>query len=409
MPGVVNQKINIIVEYFQKNMRGFNEVMNKNLTQFRDITDSSGRLNTRFKNMNNLGARLAHRTRMMTHGMRGFKMEMLGVMFFGMMISRTFTGLMKTSMEWVGVTEILSEALGILFLPIALKLLDWALVFLEFVQKIPDDMKLWIGVAVLLAAVLGGILFIVGSLALGIGSLIMAFGGMAGISSIISSIGSVFAAFGGVILAVIAIVVAVIIGMYTAWRDNFMNMKAVVSNFIDGVKKIFAGLWEMIKGVVNIVLGLLSGDFEKFSKGIKQLFSGLGDFIVGVFKAVGNGIMAILIGIINAIRNVINVMFKAGAAIGNFLSGKGFTTQGALQIPSFDTGGVVPGPVGSPMPIIAHGGERVIPTKGGNSSGEQIVMNVTYNVNVSDKREFENMLRTNNIKLAEDVRRISRS
>ena len=32
----------------------------------------------------------------------------------------------------------------------------------------------------------------------------------------------------------------------------------------------------------------------------------------------------------------------------------------------FEKGGIVPGPIGSPVPILAHGGERVIPTGGGD-------------------------------------------
>ena len=70
---------------------------------------------------------------------------------------------------------------------------------------------------------------------------------------------------------------------------------------------------------------------------------------------------------------------------------------------AFQQGGVVPGNLGTPVPIIAHAGERIIPA---GKNGGSIVINATYNVNVSDKREFEIMLRENNIKLSEDVRRL---
>ena len=52
-----------------------------------------------------------------------------------------------------------------------------------------------------------------------------------------------------------------------------------------------------------------------------------------------------------------------------------------------------------------HKGERITPAGGAASTGT-IIINAEYNVVVSDKREFESMLRENNIKLAEDVRRI---
>lgn len=403
----INQKINVVVEYFSKNFRGFNDVMNKSLGQFKEVTDTSGKLNTKFQGMNNLGAKVAHRVRMMTHGMRGFRMEMLGVMFFGMMIQRAFMGLMQTSLEWTGVMEVLSTALGLLFLPIALQILDWAIWFLDFVSKIPDSTKFWIGVIVLLAAALGAVLFIVGSLALGIGSFILAFGGVAGISSTIGIVATAFAAFGAIILGIAAVVILLVIGMYTAWRDNFMGMKTIVANFVAGVKTLFSGIWSVIKGVFNVIMGLLTGDFSKFSEGIKQIFVGLGNILKGLAQTIVNAVIAIFIGALNIIRNIVNTMLAFGSSIGNFISGKGFNSKGALQIPSFASGGVVPGPVGSPTPIIAHGGERVTPVKGdGNSGGSPIVMNVTYNVVVSDKNEFEKMLRDNNTKLTEDVRRI---
>ena len=73
--------------------------------------------------------------------MRGFKMEMLGVMFFGMSLVRVFNGLIKTSLDWFGITEIMSTALGILFLPVAELVLEWALAFLEWVGNLTDRQK----------------------------------------------------------------------------------------------------------------------------------------------------------------------------------------------------------------------------------------------------------------------------
>lgn len=52
-----------------------------------------------------------------------------------------------------------------------------------------------------------------------------------------------------------------------------------------------------------------------------------------------------------------------------------------------------------------HEGEEVI-NKNQTSGG--VAMQVTYNVTVSDKREFEQMLRTNNDKLTADVRRMAK-
>ena len=53
--------------------------------------------------------------------------------------------------------------------------------------------------------------------------------------------------------------------------------------------------------------------------------------------------------------------------------------------------------------------DYIITTKNPQSLGGKngsVVVNNTYNVNVSDKREFDKILRENNQKLTEDVRRL---
>lgn len=141
----------------ERDWKGFNE-------QGRQFATRSGRNAARIKKM--------------TQGMRGFRMELLGVMFFGMALNRALGGLLKTSLEWTGVTEILSTALGVLFLPIAMKILEWAIIFLDWVLSLTEAQKLWIGKIVLLGMALGGLLFVIGTLGLGVGALIAVFGSL---------------------------------------------------------------------------------------------------------------------------------------------------------------------------------------------------------------------------------------
>lgn len=392
----VNQKINIIVEYFQKNMRGFNTVMSKNQQQFRGITTASGRLNTNLRGMNTMGAKLGHTMRMMTHGTRGFRMELLGIMFFGMMLNRVFMGLMRTSLEWVGINEILSAALGILFLPIALLILDWAIAFLEFVSRLPDGVKMAIGAIVLLGAALGGLLFIVGSIGLGIGSLFVGIGEMAGTNFI----GSFAAAMKGFNVMKFLGIGATIISI--GWLIHELNKGNIIAAIGAGI----AGIGFVTGNPWLIGLGLLitlMGDVD-LQRQITKLFLSILDQVIAFGEKIGQMITNIFSG--RKWNAGIDLSgFKAGIeeAAPNFQSGFFKST-----LPQFANGGVVPGSVGSPMPILAHGGERVTPVHG-SSSGAPVVINATYNVNVSDRREFEDMLRANNIKLTEDVRRLTKT
>ena len=92
-----------------------------------------------------------------------------------------------------------------------------------------------------------------------------------------------------------------------------------------------------------------------------------------------------VLGLIDAVRNawsVLTGLFGGGG-------GGGFSLP-KIELPQFGEGGVVPGPVGRPIPIIAHGGERVVPV-GGASGGITVVVNVNGDVN--DGFRFEQRVR----------------
>jgi hypothetical protein len=66
-------------------------------------------------------------------------------------------------------------------------------------------------------------------------------------------------------------------------------------------------------------------------------------------------------------------------------------------------GRAVGGTIGTTAPYLLHAGETVIPKSQNNTSNASY--NVTYNVTVADKREFEAMLERNNRQLTQEVRR----
>lgn len=122
------------------------------------------------------GGKTANSFRNMTHGLRGFKMEMLGVMFFGMGIQAFFTGLLQPALQMVGVFELLKLTLAVLFIPVALQLLEILMPLFNWLMNLSDGSKKLIGWFVVFGAAVGGLLFLIGMLGLGIGSLILTFG-----------------------------------------------------------------------------------------------------------------------------------------------------------------------------------------------------------------------------------------
>jgi len=123
-------------------------------------------------------ARWGHKLRMFTTGLRGFKMEMLGIMFFGMAMQRMFSGILKPATQLVGLFDLWRTTLQILFLPMALLIMDFLMPIFMWLMNLSDSTKLFIGKLVLLGAGIGLLLFVVGTLALGVGALIMLFSSM---------------------------------------------------------------------------------------------------------------------------------------------------------------------------------------------------------------------------------------
>ncbi len=411
---VSTHKIQIVTEYLQKGFtkmreqtRGFNAVMGQNIEQFKASRKLSRGLTESLGNQAKMGTRVASKVRRMTHGMRGFRMEMLGVMFFGMMLQRAFSSLIKTSLEWMGVTEIMTFALGILFLPIAETLLNWALIFLNAVNNLTEDQKKWIGIIVLTGAALGGLLFLIGTFALGIGSVILVFRGLTGPISLII----------GLLLA---------LGLGKVISDfDLLGSKA------DGAKSALMGF------------GITSEVFEKVFNAISSMVSKIGNWIVDnaqeimdkgldiltkIVEGISNNsdkiadaLEAIVESMLTWITNNAGPLFDIGAAIAiGILKGLwSWLTSMIPQIIGAAVGGAVGFVLGGPAGAGIGGAAGIAaateffptvssPNVGGSSVHTPPNMTIApqYNVVVSDKSEFERMLEENNRSLTEDTRRL---
>jgi len=281
-----------------KNMQNFGQVMQMPMQNFKE-------LNGRFKVMKTLGGKVARRFRLMTHGMRGFRMEALGVMFFGMMMQKMFMGLLQPVMEAFGVFDIFRVMLLTLFLPVMEMIFPFLLNLMEWFMNLPEPVKKAIGIFVILGAIFGTITMVLGQFALGIGSLIQFFPIF---GTAIKAVGAFLVGLSATALAVIAAIVIVIIGMYVAWKENFLGMKKVITNLWEGIKQIFKGIFDVITGIVKLIVAIFKGDWDGAAEAVKRIIKGLGEFIIGIFKALINAIIAIVIGIIRVFKFVIDTV-----------------------------------------------------------------------------------------------------
>ena len=117
---------------------------------------------------------------------------------------------------------------------------------------------------------------------------------------------------------------------------------------------------------------------------LKNHMGDVGDAILAVFKGVANAI----IGYYNLIIKIWNALeFKLPSiGVGKFRTpAVTIGTPDIPPIPSFGQGGTVPGPMGSPQLVMAHGGEKITPA--GRGGGDTIVFN--FPNYAGDKRDIE--------------------
>lgn len=265
---VINKEVNVTatftqkgLEKFRKNINSWNASMSAPLSRMKEVSDGQGGWNKESKEGETRMGRMALGLRQSVHGLRGFKMEMLGVMFFGMAMQRMFSGLLKTSLEWTGVMELLSTTLGVLFLPIALELLDVLMPLFTWLMNLDDGTKLWIGRLVVLGVIVGTVLMIFGQLALGIGSILLVLAtGMAPLLT--------FSAW----FVGIGIIIAGVIIAFKNWGKDVGKTLVGVGIAILGVGLIlalFIGWWALIPIAVGLAVAAIGVNWDKLPDIIK--------------------------------------------------------------------------------------------------------------------------------------------
>ncbi len=120
--------------------------------------------------------KLADKIRFFTHGLRGFRMELLSVMFGAMNVARGLETLLKPAMAVVGIQQLWNDALEDVFLPVMDAIMPIVETFTDFLSDLGDGAKMVIGVFVLLGLILMKSLFSIAQFSLFTGGLITSLG-----------------------------------------------------------------------------------------------------------------------------------------------------------------------------------------------------------------------------------------
>lgn len=90
-------------------------------------------------------------------------------------------------------------------------------------------------------------------------------------------------------------VVPVLTPIFETIGNLIMNAFAVISD-------VLAGIWDALSGLIDFIVGIFTGDWEKAWNGIKEIFSGIWNAIKAVIEYIWNAIKEIISGAIDTVK-----------------------------------------------------------------------------------------------------------
>ncbi len=102
---------------------------------------------------------------------------------------------------------------------------------------------------------------------------------------------------------IVANVIPVLDPIFETIGNLFMDVFGVISDILNGV-------WQVLGGLIDFIVGVFTGDWEKAWNGIESIFSGIWTMIKGILEGIWNAIKDIIKGAIDYVKNYINMVMS---------------------------------------------------------------------------------------------------
>lgn len=145
------------------------------------------------------------------------------------------------------------------------------------------------------------------------------------LAPIIESIGNTVGAVFGAIMDVLSGLwdalgglIDFIVGVFTGdWNKAWQGICDFFTGIWEAVKGIFSGIWEAIKGIVEVAINAISAVIQTVMNVIKGIFSTVWNAIKSVVTGVWNAITGTISSVINGIKNTISNVLNAIKTVWN--------------------------------------------------------------------------------------------
>lgn len=102
----------------------------------------------------------------------------------------------------------------------------------------------------------------------------------------------------------------------------FESLWNTICNVFGAITDTIGGIIQTFKGLIDFIVGIFTGDWNKAWEGIKTFFAGIWNAIKGVVSTVWNAIKGIIETVINTIKGIITTVFNAiKTVISNIFNG----------------------------------------------------------------------------------------
>lgn len=399
--GSINTKV--IVEFLVKGQRAFQKSageISKSMNQFgkglkKEVNQQLSDFDKRMNKANKTSKR--------------FQFEWLGIMFFGMAMKRMFVSMLRPAAELFGLFDIWNTTLAVMLLPTMSKLAPYFYDMSAFFMDLPEDVQESIGALTLFGAGVGQLGETGGQIALGILSLDM----------LIERLGGVRSAFTKTKDLLIA---GLAIGLVVEGIQDISEGKILegigqslvgVGWFIPGP----IGKWAMGIGIALIISEMI---FQKDAMNTEQMLSLLvaAGFVGSKLGGPYGIVIAIALALIWINKERLMEEIKTGAEeIHSIMTQKKTPWQAVKDIfkKPFEDKFIPKEPITKAdfimrpgqAPVSISPNDTLVGAKSGLGGTGGIVINQTITVSGSNSSEFEKLIKENNSRLVDDIKRMT--
>lgn len=292
--------------------------------------------------------------------------------------SKKFAETSQGAMEVLKVqTDNLKEAIGKALAPAFLKLIEAVTPVIEKFTAWAEKNPELLSKLILLSLALAGLVAVVGTLGVIMPAVISGFTLLAGPVGIVA----------GIIVALIPVVMLLI--------ELWPELKETVQTAFYNIGETILAFWNAFTTSINTQIKWLEYYWGRIQKGFIDAWTSIKNFFISIWEGIKNSFKNIWDAIVNVvdaaiqkitgflkpiIKMVDGLISKIASIGGGAVSGIKSIGSKVANFLGFEHGGLVPGAVGQAVPIIAHGGEQVIPaSQSVNGAGSMsIVLNLNY-------------------------------